>query len=322
MLGRNVLVTGGAGFLARALYRYARAQEWECEFTALSRDDAKHAALQQRYPEVETIPWDVRQGDERLTYLMRGFDTVIHAAASKYVDRAELNAVDTIETNVEGSMNVIGAAMAAGVDTVIGISTDKAVEPRNIYGATKMVMERAFADLSGLTETRLICVRYGNVIGSTGSVVPLFQQQLAETGKIRVTDQRMTRFWMTPLEALRTIETAYKFGQRGSVTVPSPRALPMSDVIRAVLGFNDRHPIPEDRIEVIGMRPGEKMHESLIHEAESIRTVQDATGHYYQILPPGTQSMNDAFTIRSDNPPGGLIGIEEFRREFEAAAEL
>jgi UDP-N-acetylglucosamine 4,6-dehydratase len=322
-LGSNILVTGGAGFLARALYARAEHEDWDCQFTALSRDDSKHAALQARFPDVRTVPWDVRNADSRLTFLMAGFDTVIHAAASKYVDRAELNAVDTIETNIEGSLNVLNAALEAGVQTVIGISTDKAVEPRNIYGATKMVMERAFTDMAGLSpQTRPLCVRYGNVVGSTGSVVPLFQQQLEEDGFIKLTDGRMTRFWMSPDEAIDTILYAYRSGDPGEVIIPNPRSLSMFDVARAVLGFNDRQPITDEHVKTIGMRPGEKMHEKLLHETEAIRTMRAREAPFWHVRPPGERKHYETSWISSDNAPGGLLGIAEFRSMYEEAARV
>lgn len=320
-LGSNILVTGGAGFLARALYARAKREQWECQFTALSRDDAKHASLQAHFPMVRTVPWDVRIGDGRLTLMMHGFDTVIHAAASKYVDRAELNPVDTIETNIDGSLNVLNSAIEAGVGTVIGISTDKAVEPRNIYGATKMVMERAFTGMAGLSDlTRPLCVRYGNVVGSTGSVVPLFQRQLEEDGFIKLTDGRMTRFWMSPDEAIDTILYAYRSGDAGEVIIPNPRSLSMFDVARAVLGFNDRQPLTDEQVKKIGMRPGEKMHEKLLHETEAIRTMRAREAPFWHVLPPGERRHHETVSISSDAAPGGLLGIAEFRSMYEEAA--
>lgn len=317
MLSGNVLVTGGAGFLARAIYRRARAENWPARFTCMSRDDAKHAALQKRFPEVECVVADVGLVDvPRLTDLMRGFDTVIHAAAWKYVDRGEGQARATIETNVIGSLNVAEAARRARVERVVGISTDKATQPVNNYGATKFLMERIFQEADeGLGGTRFNLCRYGNVAGSTGSVIPNFMAAAAEGRMIHLTDPGMTRFWMSPDEAVDTVLHALS-APRGSVTVPACRSMSMHDLTLMALGASEHGPlepyIERGLVDIVGMRPGEKRHEALVHRQESIRA--ERAREWVYIYPPIAAPMNVVeFEITSDKPQNGWMGVEEMR---------
>ena len=317
----NVLVTGGAGFLARGIYRRARAEGWGARFTALSRDDAKHARLQAQFPEVRTVLGDVAGGDELLLdTVFIGHDAVIHAAASKYVDRAETSAWDTVRTNIYGSQAVAEAAIRAGVERVVAISTDKACEPVNIYGQTKAVMERIFQEANRLSpDTRFTVVRYGNVVGSTGSVVPLFRRQLEQTGRVQVTDPKMTRFWMGIDEAVDLVVEALDptyVDLSGHVLIPSPRALPLGDLVRIAAGIEPGAPLPEDVVEVAGIRPGEKQHEKLVHRQESVRAVESAVGLAapiwdFALAPPGIEPTTEPFEITSDAPPRGLMPLVE-----------
>jgi len=315
----NILVTGGAGFLARGIYRRARAEGWGARFTAFSRDDAKHARLQADFPEVRTVLGDVAGGDELLLdTVFVGHDAVIHAAASKYVDRAETSVWDTVRTNVYGSQAVAEAAIRAGVERVVGISTDKACEPVNVYGQTKAVMERIFQEADALSpDTRFTVVRYGNVVGSTGSVVPLFRRQLEETGRVRVTDPKMTRFWMGVDEAVDLIVDALHpdFGEfRGHVLVPSARALPLGDLVRIAIGVDPGVPLSEDMVEVVGVRPGEKRHEKLIHQQESVRAkgyIGPDRAFQWALAPPGDEPSAAAFDFVSDAPLRGMMPLDE-----------
>lgn len=333
MLEGNVLITGGAGFLARAIYRRAQRQGWSARFTALSRDDAKHAALQQRFPHVQTVLGDVGKDPvEKLTDIMRGFDVVIHAAASKYVDRAEHQAADTIETNVIGSLQVAEAARRARVGTVLGISTDKATAPVNNYGATKFLMERIFQEAARLSDTRFVLCRYGNVMASTGSVLAIFRE-LVRLGKpIQLTDPQMTRFWMTADEAIDTILGAY-MAPNGTVTIPKCRAMSMRELVLTALGRDELNDLPEDgSVEIVGIRPGEKRHEALVQAQESVRI--ERVYHQYggqhpdnwewlRIHPPDTPIRNEsAFEVRSDAPPGGWISRAEMRAAVADAENI
>lgn len=311
MLTGRVLVTGGAGFLGRGIYRRARREQWPASFSVISRDDAKHAALQARYPEVECVLGDVaRMSVEHLADLFRGYDLIIHAAASKYVDRAELAAQETVQVNVVGSINVVQAAIRARVPQVIGISTDKAVLPVNVYGMTKAIMERVFQE-AGAAEypTHFKVCRYGNVIGSTGSVIPMWRKLIAEGKQIKVTDPEMTRYWMSVDQAVEVIDHTVNYASNGQLVIPQPRAMRMGDLVSALLG-GDWLP---GGIDIVGLRPGEKIHESLLHFAESIREVArsvdpDSWRHYYHLAPPGSPPTRAAeFELVSSQPEAGWI---------------
>lgn len=327
MLSGNVLITGGAGFLGRALIAANEADGWGARITVLSRDDAKHAVVQKRWPHVETVLGDVATMPlDQLALLMRGFDSVIHAAASKYVDRSEHAAFDTVATNVIGSVNVARAAILARVQRVVGVSTDKAVAPLNNYGATKMLMERVFQEADGRSATAFTVVRYGNVMASTGSVAALFREWVAQGKPIRLTNPAMTRFWMSPHEAVATVLEGLQ-APRGCVVVPRCRAATMHDVALSALGYDEHDVLPEDgRVEVVGLRPGEKMHEALLQKAESVRAFKGqlereyGSWRYIYIRPPDTAPINaDAFDITSNQPPGGWIGPREIRELIEQA---
>ena len=306
----NALITGGAGFLGRGILRRAEKLGWQT--TVYSRDEHKQEEARRKYPKTRFVLGDIRD-TERLAAAMVGHDTVVHGGAIKFVDRAELNAAETISVNIGGSVSVVEAARSAGIEKVVGISTDKAVKPVNIYGASKMAMERLFAESTLPGGTKFVCVRYGNVIGSTGSVIPLFKQQVKEHGKVFLTNPKMTRFWMSVDEAIDLILIALSQGKPGSVTVPMVRAMKMSDVVMAAVG--------EVPVEIIGERPGEKVDEALIHYQESVR-VAKFTDHF-QILAPGTEILEgntvDSFTLSSHSPHYWMDSEE--MRELIADAE-
>ncbi len=317
MLEGRILMTGGAGFLGRAMVRRALREEWPCSFTVLSRDDRKHVAMMARYADVRCIRADIACTPlELLAAAFRGHDLVVHMGAVKYVDLAETNVFDTVRVNVHGSENVALAAIAAGVPQVVGISTDKAAKPVNIYGATKMAMERLFieADRMG-TDTRFTLCRYGNVVGSTGSVIPKFKEQLARTGEVLVTDPDMTRFWMGVEEAIDVIVLAAAIAQRGSTVIPIPKAATIMQVVHAAVGV--------DHARIIGVRPGEKRHEDLLGEEESVRAVRrDLEGlSFYELRPPGEPGDGRVFRLTSEDPEGGLMKaaeLAELIRDAEA----
>lgn len=277
------LVTGGAGFLARGLYRQARAEDWPVEFVCLSRDDAKHAELQQRYPEVTCIRGDVCMDVEVLAGIFAGFDFIIHAAAVKYIDRAETQAWDTVRVNVDGSRNVALAARRAQVPLVIGISTDKAVEPVNIYGMSKAVMERVFleADQWAGSRTRFSVVRYGNVIASTGSVLAKWAAQCERgpgVASLALTNPEHSRYWMTVDEAVSVILRGAS--APGLLTIYQPRAMTMRQIADA---FTAQYGA---QVHVVGERPGEKVDETIMSEQESLRRIEPLDD-YALIAPPG-----------------------------------
>jgi len=219
---------------------------------------------------------DVRDPD-RLKRAMEGVDIVVHAAALKQVPACEYNPLEAVKTNIHGAQNVIDAAIDTGVKKVVALSTDKAVNPVNLYGATKLCAEKIFIQgnaYSGSRGTRFSCVRYGNVIGSRGSVVPLFREQ-KKTGKITITDKRMTRFWLTLDQAVELVINAFCHMQGGEIFVPKIPSMKIIDLAKAIVRDCD--------IEVIGIRPGEKIHEVLITEEDGRNTV--AYNGMYVIMP-------------------------------------
>lgn len=261
-------MTGGAGFLGRGLLRYIEQNRIGARVTVYSTDEQKHYMLRARYPHVRTVLGDVRDV-ERLAAVMAGHEIVIHAAALKHIPEAERDVSEAIAVNVEGSRAVAWAAMRAGVKQVVGISTDKACSPRNAYGATKMLMERTFQEANRLApHMRFINVRYGNVISSTGSVVPLFLDQIARNNEVTITSMKMTRFWIAINDAVRLIERALEdTSRRGSTYVYRCEALDLPTVAQVVWQYADRSgAVP---IRVIGARPGEKLHETLVDSYEA-----------------------------------------------------
>jgi len=311
----KVLVTGGAGFLGRGILRRQARGDLDWEITVYSRDETKQELCRRRYPSARYVLGDV-QNTERLGVSMTGHDVVIHAAALKYIPEAELNAAECIGVNLNGSESVVRAARWAGVKQVVGISTDKACQPVNVYGATKMVMERLFAESSGTIwdgkQLAFTCVRYGNVVGSTGSVIPLFQQQLVDLGRVRVTNPAMTRFWLGIDEAIDLVLLALTKAQPGSVVVPLARAMTVLDVARAAT-------LDDVEVEVIGQRPGEKEHELLLHYEESVRARKHKD--WFELLPPGAKGGADAFTIASHSPHRRM-SVTEMRWLIADAAEV
>jgi len=263
-------ITGGTGSLGTAFLEYAR--QFAHRVTIYSRDEVKQGQLRVRYPEAEFVLGDVRDEDW-MAMRMAKHDVVIHAAAYKQVPAAEVNSSQAVSVNVLGSLSVARAAVRAGIRQVIGISTDKACAPVNCYGATKMLMEKIFQEANGWGETRFNLVRYGNVLGSRGSVVPFFRAQ-AETGVLTLTNPDMTRFWMTLDDALEIVLNAMDVA-RGTVLIPKCKSSTMLDLAFAIA--------PEASFKVIGTRPGEKLHEQLINAAESMHTVD--LGDYFCIYP-------------------------------------
>lgn len=200
---------------------------------------------------------------KRLNRAMNGVDIVVHAAALKHVPVCEYNPIEAIRTNIDGAINVIDAAIDNGVYKVMGISTDKAVQPVNLYGATKMVAEKLFVqgnNYSGERKTIFSCARYGNVMGSSGSVIPLFKEQ-KKTGEVTITDENMTRFWITLEEGVRFVIKCIDIMKGGEIFVPKIPSMKIADLADAIA--------PEAQKKIIGMRPGEKLHEVLLTEEES-----------------------------------------------------
>jgi len=219
------------------------------------------------HPSIRYFIGDVRD-HERLLRAFYGVNIVVHAAALKQVPACEYNPMEAIKTNILGSSNVADAAIENGVEKVLALSTDKAVNPINLYGATKLAAEKLLIQsnaYAGGRNTRIACTRYGNVVGSRGSVVPLFLQQ-RPSGHLTITDERMTRFWISLEQGVRFVIRCIEQMQGGEVFVPKIPSMNMMDLARAVA--------PEAQVDIIGIRPGEKLHETLISEDEARTTVE------------------------------------------------
>jgi len=286
----RVLITGGAGFLGRGILKriYEGSLDWKP--TIYSRHEDAQTQLRRRYPEVACVLGDIRDYDH-LETAMVGHDVVIHAGALKRVPECEFAVTEAIAINIAGSLNVARAAYRAGIGTVISISTDKAVRPVNVYGATKMLGERLFAEAASWGGPKFLSVRYGNVVGSTGSVIPLFQRQLAEQGKVLLTDPLMTRFWLSINEAVELICWAIAELPSGSIGIPKCGAMKMGDLAMAIAG---------DAVKVVGARPGEKQHEELVQFEESGRVRE--RGDYFELLPTGSPAEGEQWTYASHSP--------------------
>ena len=294
----KVLLTGGSGFLGRGIIKH-----WpENEYIVYSRDEYKQDMARRVLGNPQNVSWVL--GDvldvNHLHYAMRDADLVIHTAAIKYIPEAEFNVRECVRVNVDGSRNVIDAAIKAGVSRVVGISTDKAVEPVNVYGMTKALMERMFVEANqfGDGKTTFTCTRYGNVVGSTGSVLTVFKDQALFTGKITVTDPDMTRFWQSIKASVELIKLAAQ-ADPGNIIIPSGESSTMGILASYFAGLKE----PAAEIEYIGVRPGEKMHEALVGQYESLRTyVHNKFSKYYILPPVGSETRNAAWTLSSSNP--------------------
>jgi len=276
--GENILITGGTGSLGQALT--AKLLETDAEKIRIySRDESKQVEMQQKYTDerLRFFIGDVRDR-ERLNRAIENVDIVIHAAALKHVPVAEYNPFEAVKTNVYGSQNVIESCLDNGVKTVLAIGTDKAAAPFNTYGATKLLMERLFISANfykGKHETNFLCVRYGNVLGSRGSIVPKIVNQVQMKKKITITDPNMTRFTITMNQALDLIFRSVENGRGGELFVPKLKAYKTGDLKDAILELLDAKVVTEQ----IPVRPGEKFHESLISKDE-IRSVYESEEDY------------------------------------------
>lgn len=312
--GQNILITGGAGFLGRGIIRRLEANRERVGVTVYSRDEHKHYLLKNRFPWVRTILGDVTD-TARLTAVMTGHDTVIHTAALKHIPEAERDASEAVRVNVAGSLSVLRAAAASGVAQVVGISTDKVCSPRNTYGATKMLMERLFQEQNRLApRTRFSTVRYGNVVSSTGSVVPLFIRQATQDGVLTLTDPKMTRFWFGVNEAVSLIESALTDEERGAIYVARCPAASLYVVADAAWRMAGKDGQAEYRI--IGTRPGEKTHETLIdqYEAPFARPLKGSDNHV-MVIPQATSLAGDGggdCTEYSSDAPERQMWVPEF----------
>lgn len=296
----RILITGGTGFLGRGILRYAKRKAWDAEMIVYSRDEYKQDMCRSKYPDATYVLGDILNY-ERLMTATRNVDVIIHTAAIKFIPEAEFNVDECIAVNVEGTRNVLRAAYHNGVGHTIGISTDKACLPINTYGMSKALGERLFGEFSH----HMFCTmaRYGNVIGSTGSVIPRFQALLDEGKPIMLTDPTMTRYWIDINEACKLIDLAL-MSHTGSIVIPKPRAMVLQDLANALIKSAGRgEALP------CGVRPGEKHHEALLHHQESIRAVDEHT--HYELHRVGSDHVGEPFILSSNTPQGGWIQPDE-----------
>ena len=263
---KTVLVTGGTGSFGKAFVHRALTSRAK-KIIVFSRDEQKHYVLERELKDkrLRFFVGDIRDRD-RLQTALRDVDIVVHAAAMKHVPICEYNPIEAVQTNVNGARNLIEAAMSCGVQRVIALSTDKAVSPANLYGATKLCMEKlllAANAYSGDRATRFSVVRYGNVMGSAGSVIPLFRAQRAR-GELTITDARMTRFWIEMDDAINLVLRGLQLMRGGEIYIPK---LPTTDI--ETLAEAVAPGVPRT---CVGIRPGEKLHETLISAEEARRT--------------------------------------------------
>lgn len=278
--GKSVLVTGATGSFGKRFVRSVLDRHDPKRLVIFSRDELKQFEMQQVYRDdrLRFVLGDVRD-KERLYHALDGIDVVVHAAAMKQVPASEHNPMEAIRTNVMGAGNVISACIDQGVERVIALSTDKAANPANLYGATKLCSDKLFVAANVLAEpqrTRFSVVRYGNVIGSRGSVIPFFMQRRA-SGVLPITDPRMTRFWITLDQGVQFVVGCLERMRGGEVFVPKIPSMNIMDVAKAVA--------PECRTEIVGIRPGEKLHEIMITPDDAYNTSEYAD-HY--VIQPAT----------------------------------
>lgn len=273
---QSILVTGGTGSFGKQFIREILQRYNPRRLIVYSRDELKQYEMQQEFNDVcmRFFIGDVRDG-ERLAQAMRGVDYVVHAAALKQVPAAEYNPMECVKTNINGAQNVINAAIENKVKKLVALSTDKAANPVNLYGATKLVSDKLFTaanNIVGEQATRFSVVRYGNVVGSRGSVVPFFKKLKAQgVTKLPITDARMTRFWITLPQGVEFVLNAFRRMQGGEIFVPKIPSSRITDLAEAIM--------PDAAQEIIGIRPGEKLHETMC-PADDSHLVVEFDDHY------------------------------------------
>ncbi len=312
-----VLITGGTGSFGRKFVEIMLSEFHPAKIIVFSRDELKQHEMRAAgldHPSLRYFIGDVRDLS-RLRRAMQGVDVVVHAAALKQVPACEYNPIEAILTNIMGGRNVIEAALDTGVERVMALSTDKAVNPVNLYGATKLAAEKLFVQsnaYAGSKGTRFSCVRYGNVVGSRGSVVPVFLQQ-RKAGVVTVTDARMTRFWISLEQGVRFTIRCVELMQGGEVFIPKIPSMRVVDLAEAVA--------PGCQVEYIGIRPGEKLHEVLVSEDEARHTLD--LGDMFVVEPAGEwwfghswrdqgRPLPEGFRYASDNNTAWL-SLDEIR---------
>jgi UDP-N-acetylglucosamine 4,6-dehydratase/5-epimerase len=326
--GQSVLVTGGTGSFGRTFARTLLKRFRPHRLVIFSRDELKQYEMcqelsEQEFPSLRYFIGDVRD-QQRLELAMQGIDYVVHAAALKQVPTAEYNPFECINTNVFGAENIVRAALRAGVKKVVALSTDKAANPINLYGASKLASDKIFTaanHLSGARGTRFAVVRYGNVVGSRGSVVPFFQSLVKKgANELPVTHKDMTRFWITLSQGVNLVISAFAMMRGGEVFVPKIPSMRVMDLAKAIA--------PDLPTRVVGVRPGEKLHEIMVPMDDARNTVE--LPDRYVIRPafhgweretpalPGSKPVPEGFSYSSDNNSEWL-GISDFHQLMKLA---
>jgi UDP-N-acetylglucosamine 4,6-dehydratase (inverting) len=322
MYGEALLVTGGTGSFGQRFISAALAQPEVRRVVVFSRDELKQFAMTNAHPfrehaaRLRFFLGDVRDAP-RLRRAMEGIDSVVHAAALKQVPAGEYNPQEFVKTNILGAQNVIDAALDAGVRRVVALSTDKAAAPINLYGATKLVSDKLFVsanNIKGARDIRFSVVRYGNVMGSRGSVVPFFLDRAA-SGVLPITDPAMTRFNISLDEGVDLVLYALERAIGGEILVPKIPSFRITDLAEAIA--------PSAKQKIVGIRPGEKLHEEMITSSDSHSTVD--LGPYYAILPSGDAAGNERYLAAtgatrvepgftySSGTNAQFLGIDELR---------
>jgi UDP-N-acetylglucosamine 4,6-dehydratase len=297
LAGKVVLITGGTGSFGSALIRRLLNEHDPAAVRVYSRDELKQYELHQKLVDDERVRFllgDVRSL-ERLTQATRGVDVIVHAAALKQVPACEYNPFEAVQTNVIGAENVVSAAISNSVPRVLNLSTDKAVNPANLYGATKLCAEKIVTQgntYAADSASRFASVRYGNVVGSRGSVIPLFKQQ-ARQGTLTITDEAMTRFWITLEQAIDFVLACLGRMVGGEVFVPKLPSMRVRDIAEALA--------PECERRIVGIRPGEKVHEVLVTEEESRHATEFED---YFSIQPSYPFWDVEFPRGEELPPG------------------
>ena len=299
----SIFVTGGTGSFGKAFVKTLLAEHRPARIVVFSRDELKQFEMEQelREPSLRFFIGDVRDAD-RLRRAMSGVDYVVHAAALKQVPVAEYNPMECIMTNVHGAQNVIDAALANGVQKVVALSTDKAANPINLYGASKLLSDKLFVaanNIAGGHPTRFSVARYGNVVGSRGSVVPFFRNLVAKGAtELPITDERMTRFWITLPQGVEFVLKCLERMYGGETFVPKIPSAKIVDVAEAIAPGVSR--------KVIGVRPGEKLHEVMCPKDDSRLTLEFED--HYVIEPTISFNVHPDFAVNAIGERGAPVG--------------
>ncbi|MBK8429783.1 MAG: UDP-N-acetylglucosamine 4,6-dehydratase (inverting) [Chloroflexi bacterium] len=312
---KTILITGGTGSFGKKLIEVMLKEYQPKKLIIFSRDELKQHEMRVSgfdHPSLRYFIGDVRD-EARLRRAFVGVDIVVHAAALKQVPACEYNPLEAVKTNINGAANIVEAAIDCGVQKVLAMSTDKATAPINLYGATKLVSEKLFVQgnaYSGGKGTRFACVRYGNVVGSRGSVVPLFKQQ-RPSGRITITDERMTRFWITLEQGVRFVISCIEKMHGGEVFIPKIPSMNIMDLAKVIA--------PECEVAMIGIRPGEKLHEAMISEDESRQVVEIADRY---IIQPAQPWWSETHWAEGTRVPEGFVYSSDKNDVWLTDAEL